>query len=110
MKAMFLLLGLVTACGTTIHASDYATDCDADMGCSLARVGDICSCTCEFAAISSREYDRYLSDVQRIGACRDNCVSSDPDAAPFTCGGDLGAQCTGGVCTTYTLPSDAGAE
>ena len=108
MKAALLLV--VAGCGTTLHAKDYAADCDADSQCTVIVVGDICSCSCDLAAINDRDYDKYVNDVIRVGGCRDTCTSNDPDAAPVICGGGTGAQCSAGRCTTYALPTDAGAE
>jgi hypothetical protein len=103
------LFVLAAGCGTTLDASNYATDCDADTQCTVVRVGDICSCSCDITAINDRDFDKYVSDLERIGACRDPCVSSDPDAS-FTCGAGIGAVCSVGTCVTAPLPSDAGAD
>jgi len=105
MKLLPLLL-VVSACGTTINASNYASDCDADSQCVRIVVGDICSCSCDLAAINERDFDKYFSDLQRIGACRNTCIDGGDDAS-FSCGEGIGAQCSAGACTTYTLPADA---
>lgn len=96
------------ACGTTIHASDYASDCDADLQCAVIEVGDICSCSCNLAAINDRDFDKYANDVERIGGCRQTCTTD--DAGVFACGATTGARCSSGVCVTYALPADASAE
>jgi hypothetical protein len=101
-----LLLLLLASCGTTIYADHYASDCDADNQCTRISVGDQCACTCEFAAISDRDYDKYISDLERIGGCRTTC---DPDASA-SCGLGIAARCSGaGTCVTYEIP-DAGSE
>ena len=104
-----LFFTVLCACGTTIHASDYASDCDADIQCQRIAVGDICSCSCDLAAINIRDFDKYFSDLQRIGACRNTCIDGGDDAS-FTCGEGIGAQCSAGRCTTYALPADASVE
>jgi hypothetical protein len=106
-----LLFTLLCACGTTLHASDYANDCDADTQCERVVVGDICACTCNLAAINVRDDNKYVSDLERIGGCRSTCLPTDGgDDASFACGQGIGAQCSAGRCTTYTLPSDASSE
>lgn len=106
MKWMFVFL---CACGTTIYADHYASDCDADNQCARVSVGDQCACTCDLAAINERDYDKYIQDLERIGGCNTTCGGSDPDAG-FTCGQGVGARCGAGKCVTYQIPSDAGAE
>ena len=101
MRWMFLVL---SACGTTIYADHYASDCDADNQCVRISVGDQCACTCDLAAINERDYDNYISDLERIGACRNTCGGSDPDSS-FACGQGIGARCgAAGKCVTYQLP------
>ncbi len=107
MRTLALILvatPMTMACGTTIYADHYASDCDADNQCVRISVGDQCSCTCDLAAINARDYDKYVSDLERIGGCIHTCTSSDPDAAPYSCGEGVAARCSAGVCTTYTLP------
>lgn len=110
-RAAALLLALAGAgCSTTIRAQDYAADCDADLQCVRISVGDVCSCDCNLAAINDRDYDKYLSDLQRIGAgsCHTSCVQA--DGAPSTCGLGVGARCgAAGQCETYLVP-DAGSD
>ena len=69
-------------------------------------VGDICSCSCTLAAINDRDYDKYTTDYMNVGACRTTCIDGGDDAS-FTCGEDIGAQCSAGTCVTYMLPADA---
>ncbi len=107
--ATLVLALLATACGTTIYPDHYAHDCDADNQCVRISVGDQCSCACDLSAINVRDYDNYISDLERIGACRNTCGAAQPDAGPYTCGEGIGARCSGGTCTTYSLP-DAGAD
>lgn len=97
------------ACGTTLKASDYASDCDADTQCLRVRVGDICSCTCDIVAINISDEGKYESDYERIGGCRNSCISGGDDAG-FSCGEGLGPQCTAGKCTIVQLPTDASLE
>ena len=104
MRWMFLLL---SACGTTIYADHYANDCDADNQCVRVSVGDQCACSCDLAAINERDYDKYISDLERIGGCRNTC-GSDSDSG-FACGQGVGARCgspENGTrkCATYQLP------
>ncbi len=106
MRLAFLVF--LCACGTTIHASDYANDCDADLQCTVIPVGDVCSCTCDLAAINDRDFDKYANDLQRIGACRQTCTTD--DAGTYACGIGIGARCSAGLCITYALPADASAE
>jgi hypothetical protein len=100
---------LLASCGTTIYADHYASDCDADNQCVRISVGDQCACSCDLAAINQSDYDKYISDLERIGACNSTCSGSDPDAG-FSCGQGVGARCSAGKCATYQIPSDAGAE
>lgn len=109
MRALLFLFLVLAGCGTTLDASNYASDCDADTQCDIVRVGDICSCSCDLAVINARDYDKYVSDLQRIGGCRNSCVSDDPDAS-FTCGAGIGPKCSAGRCVTAPLPSDAGTD
>jgi hypothetical protein len=109
MKALLALLFATSACGTTIYADHYASDCDADNQCVRISVGDQCACTCSLASINERDYDKYISDLERIGGCRNTCGSSDPDATPYACGEGIGARCTAGKCVTYAIP-DAGSD
>jgi len=104
-----IFVAAVVACGTTLDASNYASDCDADTQCDIVRVGDICSCGCDLAAINDRDYDKYVNDLERIGGCRNSCVSDDPDAT-FTCGAGVVPKCNSGVCAIVAAPSDGGAE
>jgi hypothetical protein len=104
-----LFFSLLCACGTTLHASDYASDCDADKQCERVVVGDVCSCACTLTAINIRDNDKYVSDFERIGACRTTCIDGGDDAS-YSCGEGIGAQCSAGRCTTYTLPTDGSAE
>lgn len=103
MRLAALALLATSACGTTLHASDYASDCDADSQCVVVTVGDICSCDCQLAAINDRDYDKYVDDIIRTGGCRDPPTCS--------CGDGIGAICAAGTCQTVALPpSDAGAD
>ncbi len=101
MKLAISLL-LVTGCSTTIRAQNYSTDCDADTQCVRISVGDVCSCDCNLAAINERDYDNYLSDLQKIGPCHTVCTT--PDGGPLNCGVGVGVQCASGQCQTYNLP------
>lgn len=103
------LLVFLSACGTTIYADHYTNDCDADNECVRISVGDQCACSCDLAAINERDYDKYISDLERIGGCRNTCGGSDPDAG-FSCGQGVAARCVTGKCVTYQIPADAGAE
>ena len=93
-------------CNSTIRATDYAADCDADLQCSIISVGDVCSCDCNLAAINARDYDKYLNDLQRIGAGSCHSACSADDGGPLLCGVGIGAQCVAAQCATY----DAGLE
>lgn len=106
MRRAAACLVLLTACNSTIRATDYASDCDADLQCVRISVGDICSCDCNLAAINDRDYDKYLTDLQRIGAgsCHNTCTT--PDGAPTSCGIGIGARCQGGQCETYDAGTD----
>src|SRR5580765_7319888 len=100
------LLVFLSACGTTIYADHYASDCDADNQCVRVLVGDQCACTCDLAAINDRDYEKYISDLEHIGGCRTTCGANDD--AGFSCGQGVGARCgTAGKCVTYQIP-DAG--
>ena len=105
MKYLFILLA-TAGCGTTLNASSYSSACDADSQCVRVPVGDVCSCDFFCVGIIQSSYDQWLSDLERIGVCRDPCV----DGGAPSCGVDIGTQCTAGTCTTYTLPADAEAE
>ncbi len=109
-RALVFVALSCAGCGTTIHATDYASDCDADIQCVRIVVGDICSCTCDLAAINTRDFDKYFADLQRIGACRNTCIGDADDAGDYTCGAGIGTQCSAGKCTTYALPTDASQE
>jgi hypothetical protein len=101
----WVVLLLTSACGTTLNASDYTSTCDADSQCVRVPVGDVCSCNFYCVGINQSSYNQWLSDLERIGPCRNPCV----DGGTASCGADIGTQCSAGVCTTYTL-SDAGPE
>lgn len=105
-----VLLAAPLACGTTLYAKDYTSDCDADNQCVRVIVGDVCACSCDLAAINIRDDDKYVSDRERIGACRSTCGADNPDAGDFSCGSGIAAQCAAGHCATYALPVDASAE
>jgi hypothetical protein len=111
MRRAVLWLALAGAgCNSTIRAQDYSSDCDADLQCVRISVGDVCSCDCNLAAINDRDYDKYLYDLQRIGAGSCHTTCTEPDGAPSTCGLGIGARCSAsGQCETYQLP-DAGAD
>ena len=102
-----LFVALSSACGTTIYADHYSSDCDADKECVRISVGDQCACSCDLVAINERDYDKYISDLERIGGCRNTCSGSDPDSG-FACGQGVAARCSAGKCVTYEIP-DAGA-
>ena len=107
MRAAFLLA--LGACAPTINASSYSRDCDADSQCTRILVGDLCSCSCTLSAINTRDYDRYLSDVQRVGGfnCHNTCIDGGDDAA-YSCGLGIGAGCSAGTCVNVVV--DAGAD
>jgi hypothetical protein len=105
MKLMWMLLA-TSACGTTLHASDYSDTCDADNQCVRVPVGDICSCDFYCVGINESSYNKWLSDLEAIGPCRNPCI----DGGGPTCGADIGTQCSEGTCVPYALPADAGAE
>ena len=97
---LFALL-LLAGCSPTLHAKDYAADCDADLQCAVIVVGDLCSCDCELAAINERDYDKYTNDIIATGGCRNPPVCQ--------CGTGIGAQCVASQCQTVELPAaDAG--
>jgi len=109
MKWLLALFIGASACGTTIYADHYASDCDADNQCVRISVGDQCACSCDLVAINERDFDKYISDLERIGGCRNTCSGSDPDAG-FACGQGIAAKCgSAGKCVTYAIP-DAGSE
>jgi hypothetical protein len=110
MRPFLVVLWPVMACGTTINASSYATDCDADNQCERIVVGDICSCTCQFAAINVRDNDKYVADLERIGACRNTCIDGSTNDASFSCGVGIGAQCSAGRCATVVVQLDASTD
>jgi hypothetical protein len=111
MKTLLALLFATSACGTTIYADHYASDCDADNQCVRISVGDQCACTCDLASINERDYDNYITDLERIGGCRNTCSPNvdggDPDAAPnvteLQCGQGVGSKCSAGKCAIYTI-------
>jgi len=99
-KRLALLLVATCACSPTLDPKNYASDCDADSQCVVVVVGDICSCTCQLAAINDRDYDKYTNDIIQTGGCRNPPICD--------CGAGIGAKCGMDRCTTYVLPADAG--
>lgn len=103
----WVMLVALCACSTTIKASNYTHDCDADNQCVRIFVGDVCSCTCTLAAINVRDEQKYLNDLENIGTCENPCTGDGGDAG-FQCGVGIGAACSAGTCVNVMV--DAGAD
>ena len=101
------ILLVLVGCGTTINASNYNHDCDADSQCTRIVVGDICACSCTYAAINMSDYDKYLNDLHNIGTCMSTCIDGGDDAS-FACPIDIGAACSAGTCVNVVI--EAGAD
>lgn len=95
-----------SACGTTLNPANYNETCDADSQCVRVPVGNICSCDFYCVGINQSSYEKWFSDLQAIGTCRDFCI----DGGGPTCGADMTTACSGGMCIITTLPADSGLE
>jgi len=76
--ALLSLFGLA-ACDTTLDADDYGRSCSVANDCAAVVVGDVCSCSCNYAAISVSETTAY--EVDREDALN-HCSGDAPDCAP----------------------------
>jgi hypothetical protein len=90
---IFGSLFAMVACPDTdavIQADRYNQSCDNADDCMAVQVGEICRCTCEYAAINKASSDAYESDVDAA-----NCPP-DPDCnCELT--GEVG--CVNDICT-----------
>ncbi len=90
-----LLLGmLVSACSTSVDATDYDQSCNADADCAVVLVGSLCSCACRFDAIALRDLPQYQEDAT---AANDHCFTEETCAA--ACEPPGPAACLSGKCT-----------
>ncbi len=81
---------LVTACGgstttsTTILLDSYQQSCVVDADCVAVLIGDLCSCRCDYGAISRSEQARYDDARARI-SCGGDRVCGPCQSAQATC-------------------------
>ena len=59
---LLVLLAGLAGCTTTIHPEDYDASCNVAVDCLVIVSGDVCSCSCEVAAINVSDEAKFLED------------------------------------------------
>ena len=79
------------SCGAGIPVDGYASTCTQDEECYAVPVGDVCSCSCEYSAVSDEGLEDWM--LERDAYFSTDCEQGDACDCP-----EYEAACGEGVC------------
>lgn len=59
---LIVVLGLFSSGCSTVEVSDYSQSCVTADDCIAESFGDVCSCGCDYQAISKSAFEQYQAD------------------------------------------------